>query len=105
MKPLPPFVPHQHDYVWRFIENVLSHPESDHTYLLDLIEYDDHHYRAVFSADYFHRDEMIIDEPTKSQWNTLKKKLKRHNRSIFVLKQYGMIDERAYLEFGFVHVR
>lgn len=104
MKPLPTFVQHHHDYVATFITGVLMHPDKDDSYFIDLVEYDDHHFRVIFSTDYFHRDEGHQGEPTKSQWNTLKKKLKRHNRSVFVLKEHGLLGEKAYLEFGFVQV-
>lgn len=105
MKPLPTFISHHHDYVARFIAEVLTHPDKEDTYFIDLVEYDDHHFRVIFSIDYFHRDEAHQDEPTKSQWNTLKKKLKRHNRSVFVLKEHGTLHDNAYLEFGFVRVQ
>lgn len=80
--------------------------------LLDVIEYDDGHYRAVFKSGYFTLHEGAT-EPTKSQWNTLKKRMKRHNREIFIFKEYGEVDcdvlygekERGYrclyVDFGF----
>jgi hypothetical protein len=80
--------------------------------LLDVIEYEDGHYRAVFKSTYFtlHDD---ATEATKSQWNTLKKRMKRHNKEIFIFKEYGEVDcdmlygdqqrdySCLYMDFGF----
>ena len=63
--------------------------------------------RAIFKKSYF-----VLQgdntEPSKSQWSTLKKKLKRHNRGVFVFKETGEIacspeSETMcyYLDFGF----
>ena len=47
-------------------------------------------------------------EPSKSQWSTLKKQLKRRDHQIFVFKEYGTVPCNAetdatclYLDFGF----
>lgn len=80
--------------------------------LLDVIAYDDGHYRAVFKSTFFtlHDD---ADAPTKSQWSTLKKRMKRRNRQTFIFKEQGELDcdmlygeaERNYacyyVDFGF----
>ena len=71
-----------------------------------LIEYDDSHFRAIFKSSYFVLPEGI-DEPSKSQWGTLKKKMKRHHKGVFVFKETGVIDcggEQGncyYVDFGF----
>lgn len=68
---------------------------------------DDGRCRAIFKKSYF-----VLQgdntEPSKSQWSTLKKKLKRHNRGVFVFKETGEIDcqegldsECFYIDFGF----
>jgi len=75
---------------------------------LKLIEYDDGHWRIVFKSTYFVLQEGKT-EPTKSQWSTLKKKMKRHNRGVFVFKETGSVDcemsdadyDCYYVDFGF----
>ena len=109
---LPEFQRVRRHYAADFINDVLSGPRG--ASLIELIEYDDHHYRAVFRRSYF---ELInsADLPSKSQWNTLKKKLKRRNRRVFVFRDYGSVacSEYAavgpeqvclYLDFGFLPV-
>jgi hypothetical protein len=76
--------------------------------LADLIEYEDGHFRAVLRPDVFTLQPGET-QPTRSQWSTLKKRLKRHNRRIFVFKEHGAIPcpnaaQSAtcyYLDFGF----
>ena len=68
---------------------------------------DDGRCRAIFKQSYF-----VLQgdntEPSKSQWSTLKKKLKRHNRGVFVFKDTGETscadesdDPCLYIDFGF----
>lgn len=79
--------------------------------LVRLIEFEDHHFRAIFKPSYFQLAQGA-DSPSKSQWNTLKKKMKRRNRSVFIYREYGQIachdsDSRQaclYLDFGFLYV-
>lgn len=79
--------------------------------LVRLIEFEDHHFRAIFKPSYFQLAEGA-DSPSKSQWNTLKKKMKRRNRSVFIYREYGQIachDSASrqaclYLDFGFLYV-
>lgn len=80
-----------------FISDALSGPRG--ACLIKLIEYDDHHFRAVFHRRYF---ELIdgADMPSKSQWTTLKKKLKRRNRRVFVFREYGSVACSEYAAFG-----
>lgn len=100
MNDLPAFDRGRHpDAVRSFISKVLS--RGNDTALRDLIVYDDGHYRAVFDPAYF----ILVperSEPSKSQWNTLKKRLKRMDNRVFVFKAHGQTDEGHYwLEFGF----
>jgi len=100
MSNLPTFDRTRHpDAVRNFISQALSRGNT--RFLRDLIVYEDGHYRAVFSPDYF-----ILqpdrDVPSKSQWNTLKKHLKRVDNRVFVFKDYGETDDGFYwLDFGF----
>ncbi|HEX2906990.1 MAG TPA: hypothetical protein VHO69_09035 [Phototrophicaceae bacterium] len=111
MSDLPEFRPYPRGGVMNFLREVLRHEsegEGDKNYLHDLIEYPDGHYRAVFYPAFFLLPEGQT-EPSKSQWNTLKKKLKRHNPKVFIFKEYGELPcgnnspaERCYyLDFGF----
>jgi hypothetical protein len=71
-----------------------------------LIEYDDGHYRVIFKSSYFVLPEGA-EEPSKSQWGTLKKKMKRHHKGVFIFKETGKADceggqgDCYYLDFGF----
>ncbi len=107
---LPDFRKVQHSYAMRIVHSVFS--GSGGAALLWLIQYDDNHFRAIFDAGYF---VLRPDQtgPSKSQWSTLKKKLKRRNRSIFIFRAHGEVDCRQarsarkgqkclYLDFGFL---
>ncbi len=111
MKDLPKFKRHNYDHVLALATEVMTrHPNLEESYLrrLDLLR--DGHYRLTFDLDYFVTES---GEPTKSQWNSLKKKLKRHDKEIFVFKEHGISsapeqsgEHWGYLEFGFfVEVR
>ena len=106
---LPAFRKVRRRYAASIVHNALSGPSG--SALLQLIEYDDHHFRAVFNLTYF---QLAAGSslPSKSQWDTLKKKLKRRERSIFIFREYGTVDCHArkkattadtclYLDFGF----
>ena len=102
---LPAFRKVKKSYAAAFINGVLSSPRG--ASLLRLIEFDDHHFRAVFKASYFQLAEGA-SAPSKSQWNTLRKKIKRRNRRVFVYRESGAIacDDAPeggclYLDFGF----
>lgn len=92
-------------YAQRVLTNEYQTPPQIH--LRTIIPYDDGHFRALFSKDYF-----ILPagqtEPTKSQWNSLKKKFKRHDPAAFVFKEHGVTtcaeaEERClYIDFGFL---
>lgn len=106
MKDLPEFKRFNRDYVVSFVSQALTlpnHPEKSH--FRRLVEYEDGHYGVIFALDYFASD----DTPTKSQWNSLKKKLKRHDKRVFIFKDHSLTncDEGdglvacGCLEFGF----
>ncbi len=88
------------EYARAIAEAALTHPGTEATSLHDLIGYEDGHYRAVFALDYFGED-----APSKSQWNNLKKRFKRHHPGVFVFKETGITQQDeatyGYLEFGF----
>ncbi len=112
---LPRFRKRRYADVMQFINRVLTNPAvGSQSHLYRLIEYDDGHYRAIFSPAYFqHADRWT--EPSKSQWNTLKKRMKRYQKRVFVFRTYGEIDCSSgemhssttdngpcyYLDFGF----
>lgn len=109
-KALPEFRKVKRSYAAALVHGALSGPSG--SALLQLIEFDDHHFRAIFDIKQF----QLADGaqlPSKSQWNSLKKRLKRRDRSIFVFRQYGPIDCDSqgkklaastclYLDFGFL---
>ncbi len=107
---LPQFRRVKRAYAASIVHSVLSGARGPA--LLKLTEYEDGHFRAMFAASYFQLAEGR-DGPSKSQWNTLKKKLKRRNRSIFVFRDHGDIDcgkvgigqggaACLFLDFGFM---
>ena len=95
MNALPEFRKTKHAIVTIYINRILSGHSGNS--LLKLIEYDDHHYRAIFRSSYFVIQGDVSDI-TKSQWNTLKKKMKRHDKSVFIFKDYGKIDCASKLD-------
>ena len=95
-------------YAARLIHNALSNERG--SALLELLEYDDRHFRAIFAASYFQLSAGQA-APSKSQWNTLKKKLKRRDRSIFVFRAHGLLKgapggtgDQYFLDFGFMQM-
>ena len=107
---LPAFRKVQRSYAATLVHGALSGPHGSS--LLQLIEFDDHHFRVIFDLKQFQLAEGTR-LPSKSQWNSLKKRLKRRDRSIFVFRQYGPIDCAShgkalaaqtclYLDFGFL---
>lgn len=109
-KELPHFRNVRRRYAAAIIHDALSGPRG--YALLQLTQFDDHHFRAIFDSKFF---QLPAGEelPSKSQWNTLKKRLKRRDRSIFIFREYGPIDCSAlakpraggiclYLDFGFL---
>ena len=80
--------------------------------MVKLRRYDDNHFRAIFRLRYFDLRDGATS-PSKSQWNTLKKRLKRRDRRIFVFRRYGQLSADAaaqlsagepccYIDFGFL---
>jgi hypothetical protein len=70
-----------------------------------LVEYPDGHYRALFDPALF-----VLpagqSAPSKSQWNNLKKRMKRHEPLVFVFKEHGEAtggdgSQCYYVDFGF----
>jgi hypothetical protein len=105
MKDLPRFQRRHRDHVMAFINHVFMQGSS--SYLRDLIEYDDGHYRVVFDMAIFSLQSGQT-QPSKSQWNNLKKKLKRHDPKVFMFKAHGEVDcgnfaseKCGYMDFGF----
>jgi hypothetical protein len=83
----------------RFIRTALT--RGDMIALIRLHSYPDHHFRAVFDPNFFVLAE-DRSKPSKSQWNTLKKRLKRMNKQVFVFKDHGETEDGYfYLDFGF----
>lgn len=107
---LPEFRKTKYSYAMTYINGVLM--GGDGASLVRLEEFDDKHFRAVFKVSYFQLAE-DADLPSKSQWNTFKKKMKRRNHSVFVFREYGSIDcgktnttvQQAclYIDFGFMY--
>lgn len=104
MSDLPAFQQPPFTFVQDYATRVLTHPGSEETYLRDVLPHTAGYYRAVFDPAYF-----VLaagrTAPSKSQWNTLKKKMKRHHRGVFVFKAHGSADhagEQCYfVDFGF----
>jgi hypothetical protein len=97
---LPRFRKMRFDTVHQFASHAISHEGK--SALKQLIPHDDHHFRALFSADYF----MLGEDrpaPTRSQWSTLKKRLKRLRHDVFIFKDYGRQGDLYYVDFGFFY--
>lgn len=94
---LPQFDERPYDAALHFAESVLTQTGSDDTQLIELVAHEDGYFRAYFDPAYFILAEGNT-EPSKSQWNTLKKKFKRHDRSAFVLKDCGLTDRPEGVE-------
>ena len=103
MHNLPEFEAREHANVMRYVRQVFGE-SGDQSNLVDLIGYEDGHYRAIFRPLYF-----IIqpgkDKPSKSQWNTLKKHMKRLDKRVFIFRQHGETHTKQgpcyYIDFGF----
>lgn len=103
---LPQFARRTYAFVHTFTADALTNLHvAETTQLRHLIAYDDGHFRALFDPAYF-----VLQpgrsEPSKSQWNTLKKHLKHLDRRVFIFKQYGTLIYEGqvccYLDFGFL---
>jgi hypothetical protein len=106
MKDLPSFKHRDYDAVRAYAAQMLTNHTDPQTTLLRLTEREDHSFEAVFAARYFVLAEGAT-EPTKSQWNNLKKRFKRSDSSLFIFKEHGACpctDGKPgcyYLRFGY----
>ncbi len=82
---LPEFEPRTVEQVLPFAKSVFGDS------LVTLQPYEDGHFRAIFRKTHFTIHEGAT-EPSKSQWNTLKKQMKRRNRGVFIFKEHGKFD-------------
>ena len=106
MKDLPAFRARSRENVIVYITRMLTNEHhAEESQYHDLIAYPDGHYRVLFNPQFFVIAEGQ-DQPSKSQWNSLKKKMKRHDDQVFVFKDYGEIQDNGeryyYLDFGFL---
>lgn len=99
MQGLPQFRRVTEDYATQFAERVFGEAFNG------LHSQPGHYYRALFNESYF-TIQPGNDKPSKSQWNTLKKRMKRMNPSVFILREYGDIthegEAMVYIDFGFL---
>lgn len=111
MSELPEFRRRRYDLVHSFASRAFYNPrQSESSRLVQVITYDDNHFRAIFRKDYFVLAEGQT-EPSRSQWNTLKKHMKRLDNDVFVFKQVGEVPCGGnvrepgatcyYVDFGF----
>ncbi len=95
MTDLPDFRQPPDDYVQGFAETVFG------ASVLQAVEQQaGGYYRATFATGYFTLQPGHT-EPSKSQWNTLKKRMKRINPGVFVFKAHGTEGDTCYVDFGF----
>jgi hypothetical protein len=102
---LPRFAKRKPEQVEAWIRTALTNPRTASTSALRaLIAFEDGHFRAIFSPTYFALAEGAA-APSKSQWNTLKKHLKRIEPRLFIFKEHGAVEFQGeaclYLDFGF----
>lgn len=111
MSDIPEFRRRRYDHVHSFASRAFLNPRQASTSrLVQLIPYDDNHFRAIFRKDYFVLAEGQT-EPTRSQWNTLKKHMKRMDQDVFIFKKHGEVPcgpnvrepgaTCYYVDFGF----
>jgi len=62
-------------------------------------------FRALFGQNYF-TIQPGNDAPSKSQWSTLKKRMKRINKGVFIFRKHGELEQGDvtfyYMDFGFM---
>lgn len=110
MSDIPQFRKRRRDAVESFAQRVFTKPgEEGSRHLWRLIGFADDHWRAVFNPEYFTLAEGR-SEPSKSQWNTLKKRMKRMDASVFIFKEHGETlcepeteVKCCYVDFGFLN--
>jgi hypothetical protein len=102
MSDLPKFSRRSRKQVEEYIRRIFTNEhQTSQSRLLELIDYPDGHYRAIFDPAFFILPEGEA-QPSKSQWNNLKKKMKRHDDRVFIFKEHGdMGNGRYYVDFGF----
>ncbi|RMG84976.1 MAG: hypothetical protein D6712_10260 [Chloroflexi bacterium] len=99
---LPEFKPLRQEKVLAYLHRVFG----EHYVKMD--SFPDGHYRVYFKPGYF-----VIQpgktEPSKSQWSTLKKRMKRIHPGVFIFKQTGTTSSKDgpvyYIDFGFFAYR
>ncbi len=101
---LPAFQKRPYSAAREYIAAVLTPPGAA-TALRELLPQEDGHFRAIFAAAYFTLPEGQ-PEPSRSQWNTLKKRMKRHDRRVFIFKAHELVTYRGetcgVVDFGFL---
>ncbi len=106
MKALPQFRRRHAEEVHDLVAHILTNKVDARSALRRVVEREDRSFRAIFEPRYFVLAEGE-SEPTKSQWNNLKKKLKRASSDTFVFKDHGREDCEPgtpgcfYVDFGF----
>lgn len=102
MKRLPDLLTTHLDYATDYVETVFGDD------LIAVQPRPDNVHRALFEQGYF-TIQPGNDKPSRSQWNTLKKRMKRVNRGVFILREYGETphqgDTVCYIDFGFLPER
>jgi hypothetical protein len=107
VKELPKFTKQSSERVKHFAVQVFTHPsDPEKSYFQELREHEDKHFSVIFSLNYFGN----TTTPTKSQWNSLKKKFKRHDKLVFVFKEHFIVKcgdgegllECGQIEFGYL---
>lgn len=98
MSNLPELSPKSLDEVKNFAEEAFSRNKVN--YFVSVEKKESNLFRVFFDPTYF-----VIQpdrtEPSKSQWNTLKKHIKRLNSSVFVSKFHGLQNNRYFVDIGF----
>lgn len=106
---LPEFQKRKTFEVLPYANRIFTASHDGRNHLVRLVSFPDGHFRAIFHASYF-ANTTEDPTPSKSQWNTLKKKFKRHNHRVFVFKNVGEVacDDKVagskacyYVDFGF----
>lgn len=107
---LPEFRKTKYEYAMKFVNSVFM--GAGGASLVRLETFEDNHFRAIFRPSYFQTSEDTTI-PSKSQWNTLKKKMKRRNHAIFIFRKYGTIncggskpsatETCLYMDFAFLY--
>jgi hypothetical protein len=102
MTTLPDFLPTPPEYAHAFAVRVFGDA------LVGVTEGTQHTFRALFELSYFTLADDAT-EPSRSQWNTLKKRMKRMNPAVSALKSTGIQDcgelSCGYVDFGFLRPR